>query len=260
VRAAPLRARRTVCYRPRVMGENVALARDGRVATVTLNRPDRRNSLSDAMLAELGAAFAELRDDAETRVVIVTGAPPVFSAGADAPISAKMSPEERRRAFAGRKSQFRRLFERANVLLENLEQATVAAINGHAVGGGWGLVLACDFRWAAAEAQFWIPEVELGVPLGTATTTRFVRFAGPARAKEIIMEGRRYSAAEAQAMGLVHRVVPGAALLEEARAYAERLAARPQRPLAEMKARINAIARAGMPEVNAMTEGFLDRG
>ena len=247
-------------YGPRVMGENATLVRDGAIATVTLNRPERRNSLSDAMLAELTATFADLRDDAGTRVVIVTGAPPVFSAGADAPLRAKMSPEERRRAFGERKSQFRRLFERANTVLENLEQVTLAALNGHAIGGGWGLALACDFRWAASEAQFWIPEVELGVPLGVATTTRFVRLVGPARAKEIIMEGRRYSAAEAQALGLLHGVVPGAALLGEARARAALLAEKPQKPLAEMKARINAIARTGTPEVNAMTEGFLDRG
>jgi len=161
------------------MGDNVTLVRDGALATVTLNRPDRRNSLSDAMLTELGAAFGELRDDAATRVVIVTGAPPVFSAGADAPLSSKMTPDERRRAFAQRKSQFRRLFERANTLLENLEQPTIAMINGHAIGGGWGLTLACDFRWAATEAEFWIPEVDLGVPLGVASTTRFVRLVGP---------------------------------------------------------------------------------
>src|SRR4030095_2641601 len=107
---------------------------------------------------ELAVAFAALRDDATTRVVIVTGAPPVFSAGADAGLRASMSAEERRQAFTQRKSQFRRLFERAQTLLENLEQATVAMINGHAVGGGWGLTLACDFRIAASEAQFWIPE------------------------------------------------------------------------------------------------------
>ena len=240
------------------MGDNVSLVRDGRIATVTLNRPDRRNSLSDAMLTELGTAFAELRDDASTRVVIVTGAPPVFSAGADAPLSSRMSAEERRRVFAERKSQFRRLFERANGLLENLEQATIAMINGHAVGGGWGLTLACDFRWAAEEAQLWIPEVDLGVPLGVGSTTRFVRLVGPALAKEIIMEGRRYPAAEAKALGLVHRVVAGAGLGTAVREHAERLAAKPFRPLAEVKARINAIARAGIPEVNAMTEGFLD--
>jgi enoyl-CoA hydratase len=242
------------------MGENVTLTRDGAIATVTLNRPDRRNSLSDPMLTELAAAFVELRDDTATRVVIVTGAPPVFSAGADAGLKSTMSADERRQAFGQRKSQFRRLFERANTVLEGLEQATIAMINGHAVGGGWGLTLACDFRWAAAEAQLWIPEVDLGVPLGVASTTRFVRLVGPARAKEIIMECRRYSAAEAQAWGLVHRVVPGAALAKDVRAYAEALTRKPFKAMAEVKARINAIARTGIPEVNAMTEGFLDRG
>jgi enoyl-CoA hydratase len=238
------------------MGENVTLAREGAIATVTLNRPDRRNSLSDPMLSELATAFVELRDDTATRVVIVTGAPPVFSAGADAGLKSTMSEDERRQAFGQRKSQFRRLFERANTMLEGLEQATIAMINGHAVGGGWGLTLACDFRWAAAEAQLWIPEVDLGV----ASTTRFVRLVGPARAKEIIMECRRYSAAEAQTWGLVHRVVPGASLAKEVRAYAEALTKKPFKAMAEVKARINAIARTGIPEVNAMTEGFLDRG
>jgi enoyl-CoA hydratase len=241
------------------MTRNVTLSRAGAIATVTLDRPDRRNSLSDAMLTELAAAFAELRDDAAVRVVVLTGAPPVFSAGADAGLKSSMSAEERRRAFAERKSQFRRLFERANTLLEGLEQITVAAINGHAVGGGWGLTLACDFRLAAAEAQLWIPEVDLGVPLGVASTTRFVRLVGPARAKEIILECRRYSAEEARAMGLVHRVVPAAELDKRVAEFAAGMLAKPFRPLAEMKARINAIARTGIPEVNAMTEGLLER-
>jgi enoyl-CoA hydratase/carnithine racemase len=244
---------------PSPMTDNVRLDRDGPIATVTLNRPDRRNSLSDPMLTDLGRAVTELRDDGTTRVVIVTGAPPVFSAGADAGLKSSMSAEERRHAMATRKSQFRRLFERVNTMLEGLEQITIAAINGHAVGGGWGLTLACDFRLAAAEAQLWIPEVDLGVPLGVASTTRFVRLVGPARAKEIILECRRYSAEEARAMGLVHRVVPGGDLIKHTMEYAQMLLAKPFRPLAEMKARINAIARTGFPEVNAMTEGFLER-
>src|SRR5262245_44234460 len=240
--------------------ENVTLTRNGAIATVTLNRPDRRNSLSDAMLTDLGAAFVELRDDTATRVVIVTGAPPVFSAGADAGLRSSMSAEERRQAFANRKSQFRRLFERVTGLLEGLEQPTIAMVNGHAVGGGWGLALAADFRIAASEAQFWIPEVDLGVPLGVASTTRFVRMVGPARAKEIIMECRRYSAGEAHALGLLTRVVPRADLEANVRAFAGMLLAKPFRPLAEMKARINTIDRTSTPEVNAMTEGFLERG
>ena len=241
------------------MADNVRLERKGLIATVTRDRPDRRNSLSDEMLTDLVAAFSALRDDDATRVVVVTGAPPIFSAGADAPFKKGMSEEERRRMFTSRKSQFRRLFERANTLLEGLEQVSVAAVNGHAVGGGWGLTLACDFRLAAAEAEFWIPEVDLGVPLGVGTTTRFVRFVGPSRAKEIIIGGRRYAAAEALSLGLVNEVHPGARLADATLAYAERLAAKPFRPMSEMKARINALARAGVPEVNAMTEGFLDR-
>jgi enoyl-CoA hydratase/carnithine racemase len=241
------------------MGDNVTLTRDGAIATVTLNRPDRRNSLSDPMLTELAAAFVELRDDADTRVVIVTGAPPVFSAGADAGLKSSMSADERRQAFGQRKSQFRRLFERANTVLEGLEQATIAMINGHAIGGGFGLTLACDFRLASADAALWIPEVDLGVPLGVASTTRFVRLVGPARAKEIIMEGRRYTATECHAMGLVHQVAPADRLRAAVREYAARLAAKPFGPMAQIKARINAIARTGMPEVNAMTEGFLPR-
>lgn len=241
------------------MADLVLVDRAGAVATVTLNRPERRNALSDPLLAELAAILTELRDDPTNRVVVLTGSPPVFSAGAEAPFHRTMSDAERRQVFGERRTQFRRLFERVTTLLEGLEQITIAGINGHAVGGGWGLALACDFRLASTGAEFWIPEVELGVPLGVASTARFVRLVGPARAKEIILEGRRYSAREAQSLGLVHRVVELSALAGEVRALAERLAAKPFRALAEAKARINIIARTGIPEVNAMTEGFLER-
>ncbi len=240
--------------------ENVSLERQGWIATLTLNRPDHRNSLSDPLLQDLITALTELRDDATSRVVLLTGAGLLFSAGADAPgIKASMTPEERRRVFGARKTQFRRLFERVTTLLEDLEQVTIAAVNGHAVGGGWGLMLACDFRIASEEAQFWIPEVDLGVPLGVASTTRFVRLVGEALAKEIILGGRRYSTSEAKAMGLVHQVAPRAELAKVARDYAEMLAAKPWEPLAKVKANINTIARAGNPAVPAQTEGFLPR-
>jgi enoyl-CoA hydratase len=242
------------------MSDNVALKREGAVAILVLNRPDRRNSLSDAMLTDLGTALAELRDDVTSRVVVITGAPPVFSAGADAPHARAKTDEERRRLFKENKSQFRRLFERVTSALEGLEQSTIAMINGHAVGGGWGLTLSCDFRFAASDAQLWIPEVDLGVPLGVASTTRFIRFVGAARAKEIIMGCHRYSAADAQAMGLVTRVAPGLELERAVMDYAQHLLKKPVRALAEVKARINAISANATPVINAMTEGFLDRG
>src|SRR5512147_2605111 len=126
------------------MSDLVLVERGDAIATITLNHPARRNSLSDDMLAALVRALTDIRDDAATRAVILTGAPPIFSAGAAAPFRKGMSEAERREMFLSSKSQFRRLFERANTLLEGLEQATVCAVNGHAVGGGWGMTLACD--------------------------------------------------------------------------------------------------------------------
>src|SRR6266446_5700557 len=123
------------CYGPAGMAQDVTLTRDGAVATITLNRPERRNALSDPLLTALAAVLTELRDDATARVVVVTGAPPAFSAGADAGLKSSMSAEERRQVFANRKSQFRRLFERVTTLLEGLEQPTIAMVNGHAIGG-----------------------------------------------------------------------------------------------------------------------------
>lgn len=108
------------------------------MATVTLSRPEKRNALGEEMLADLIDALASFRDDAETRVVVLSAEPPVFSAGAQTSVRATSSEAERRQAFAGRKSQFRRLFERATATLETLEQVTVAKIGGHAVGAGWG--------------------------------------------------------------------------------------------------------------------------
>lgn len=221
---------------------DLTLARQGGVATVTLNRPERRNALSDDLLERLAGVCAELRDDAGTRVVVVTGAPPVFSAGADAGLRASMSLAEQREAFRATRTNFLPLFCRVLEALEGLPQATIAMINGHAVGGGWALTLACDFRFAAADARFWIPEVDLGIPLAAEMTARFVRLAGPARTKEIAMEGRRYAADEVRDLGLVHRVVPGSGLDAAVHEYAAVLAQKPFPALSETKARIDRLA------------------
>ncbi len=241
------------------MYENVTLDRHGAIATITMNRPDRRNSLSDAMLSDLSAALSELRDDRTIRAVILTGAPPVFSAGADAPsLKAALSDEERRNVFGNRKTRFRRLFGRVTGQLESLDQPSICAINGHAVGGGWGLGLPCDFRFASEEAQFWLPEVDLGSPLGVGSTARLVRMAGEANAKEIILGCDRYRGEQVRDMGLIHRVVPSAELMAVAQAYAEKLAAKPLRAVMQVKANVNAIARSGMSPVMVEPAGLLD--
>lgn len=230
------------------------------MATVTLSRPEKRNALGEEMLADLIDALASFRDDAETRVVVLSAEPPVFSAGAQTSVRATSSEAERRQAFAGRKSQFRRLFERATATLETLEQVTVAKIGGHAVGAGWGLALACDFRVASDAARFWIPEVELGVLLGVGTTTRLVRLVGPARAKEIILLARRHDAASLAAQGLLTEVAPAAELDARTDALVEALARKPFLPMAQMKSRIDHIARVAMPESGSVIETILARG
>lgn len=233
--------------------------RDGPVVTLTLDRPERRNALSDVLLERLAEALAGVRDDPAARVLVLTGAPPVFCAGAEAPFRRGMSDEERRRAFAASPGRFIRLFPRVQALLADLEIPSIAMVNGHAVGGGWALALACDLRIAADTAQFWIPEVDLGIPLAVELTVPFVRLAGPARAKEIVMEGRRYSAEEAAACGLVDRVVPAAELAAAVRDAARKLAARPARALAVARTRIEAIAQMAFPAAGISTEGLLAR-
>ena len=165
--------------------------------------------------------------------------------------------DERRQVFQSRKTQFRRLFGRVTSQLESLDQVVVCAINGHAVGGGWGLTLACDFRFAAENVQFWLPEVDLGVPLGIGTTLRMVRMAGEAWAKEIIMGCERYSATQVQAMGMLHRVCPMDSLRAEAIAYARKLAAKSFHVMAQTKANVNAIVRSGMAPAMAEPAGVL---
>jgi enoyl-CoA hydratase len=220
----------------------IVLTRDDGVATVTLNRPERRNALNDDLLERLGAALDTLREDTGVRVVVLTGTPPVFSAGADAGLRSSMTAEERRAVFANRRSNFLPLFTRVLDGLETLPQPTLAMINGHAIGGGWALTLACDLRFAAGTAQFWIPEVDLGVPLAAEMTARFLRLVGPARTLEITLEGRRYSAEEARQMDLVHRVVEADALAGAVVTYARMLAAKPAAALAGMKEHIRRLA------------------
>ncbi len=242
------------------MYDNVTLERHDRIAVVTMQRPDRRNSLSDPMLLDLSAALRTLVDDADVGAVILTGAPPVFSAGADSPsLKSATTEAERREVFGAKKSNFRRLFGRVVGQLEQLDQPVICAVNGHAVGGGWGLTLGCDFRFASEEAQFWLPEVDLGTPLGVGSTMRLVRMAGEAMAKEIIMGCARYTAAQVQSMRLLHRVVPKDDLMQEAMAYANHLAAKPAQALMQVKGNVNAIARSAAAPVMVEPAGLLVR-
>lgn len=198
------------------MGEFVVEAH-GAVEVWSIDGEDRRNSISRAMLAR----FAELVQDAarrKLRAVVVTGqGEKAFCAGADLKERAGMS-EPEVRAFLELLRQTLRALELADTVF-------IAAINGAAFGGGTELALACDLRLAAPHAELGLTEVKLGIIPGGGGTQRLSRAIGAARAKELILTGRRVPAAEAHALGLVHRLAAPGALRAEALALAQEIAA-----------------------------------
>jgi enoyl-CoA hydratase len=128
----------------------------------------------------------------------------------------------------------------------------LSSLNGFAIGGGWGLALACDFRLAVPGAQFWLPEVDLGVPLSIGSTSRLVSSVGAARAKEIILTCDRYSAEELFSWGMLNRLVPPEQLMDAARDLAKRLLAKSPIAVAGSKLTVNAIAAVAARELTTV--------
>lgn len=222
------------------------LQRENRVATLIFNRPEKRNPLNEEVVLEFERLLQQIRDDRELRVLIVTGSGNTFSAGADlSTLKEVTDPAERQRLFAPLSKRRSRLIGRALTLLASLEQFTIAAVNGYAIGGGWGIALGCDIRIAVAGAQFWFPEVDLGVPLSPEATGLLAAQSGPAIAKEVIITCRRYAAEELLPLGLVNRVVEKAQLYPVVHEMAHAIAAK--NPVAVMgaKSTINAVSAGG---------------
>jgi enoyl-CoA hydratase len=242
--------------------KNFMLERHDKIVVVTLNRQEKRNPINEEMLSEFEQIVLALRDDASARAVILTGAGNSFCAGADLSIVKGVTdPTERQRLFALARNRRARLIGRTFSAFENLEQVSIAAINGYAVGGGWGLALACDFRIAVPGAQFWMPEVDLGVPLGIGSTSRLVSMLGAARAKEIIITCDRYTAEDLFSWGIINRLVAPDQLLEAARDLATRLIAKNPRAVAGSKLSVNAIAAVAAREVSTVQpELFIHTG
>ena len=198
--------------------DHLILERDAGVAIVTLNRPAVLNALNMAMLRDLNCAMTELGQDDAVRVVVLTGAgEKAFVAGADIKELAELTPVAGKAyAAAGQ-----RLFDQ----IEQLGKPVIAAVNGYALGGGCELAMSCTIRLASETAKFGQPEVKLGVIPGFGGTQRLPRLVGKGRAMELILTGAPIDAAEAYRIGLVNRVVPSPALMTEARALAQALAA-----------------------------------
>jgi len=190
--------------------------KEGAVGIVTLNRPKALNALCGQLCTELEAAFKEFEKDTEVRAIILTGSgEKAFAAGADIK---EMSQHDYSSAFnrdlLGDWDWFRRV-----------RKPVIAAVNGFALGGGCELAAMCDIIIAADSAQFGQPEILLGTIPGMGGTQRLTRAVGKSKAMELVLTGRKFSAAEAEQMGFVSKVVPKDGLMEEALGLAKQIAA-----------------------------------
>jgi len=197
--------------------ENLVYAREGYVATLTINRPAVRNALDFKTLNELHRAFFEFRHDQDARVLILTGAgEKAFVAGADIAAMAEMNPEQA--------EDFARLGQSLTAAIESVPKAVIAAVNGFALGGGCELAMACDFILASDNARFGQPEVNLGLIPGFGGTQRLARIVGRALAKQMIFTGEVIKAERALQIGLANAVYPLADLMTAANEIARSIA------------------------------------
>ena len=192
----------------------VQVERDGAIAVVLLNRPDALNALSDELMDELVSALEELDRDRAVRAIVLGGSERVFAAGADIGELAQVSAIE---------LYYQRRIERWDAI-RGLWTPLVAAVSGFCLGGGCELAMACDLIVASESAEFGQPETGLGIIPGAGGTQLLTRAVGKALAMDVILSGRRLSAREALAAGLVARVVAKEAWLDEAKRIARAIA------------------------------------
>ena len=226
---------------------NVTVRRQGHVAIVTFHRPAKANALDHAHLADIEAAALAFREDVETRAVVFTGAGRHFSSGADLRASANLPSGADLRTAAPPASgllerrRLARMGERATMAVHDMDQITIAAWNGAAMGGGAVLATAMDFRIGAADCFMQYPEIDIGVNLMWKGLPLIARLVGPARAKRLVAGGERVHAEQLADWGVLDAVAPPDALLDTALEWAARYAAKPPIPAQMIKRSVNAI-------------------
>ena len=197
--------------------ENILVATENQIASITINRPTKLNALNVQTIQELHEAFKTLEQSTETKVIILTGeGEKAFVAGADISEFANFSIDEGAKLAAQGQAL---LFD----FVENLSTPVIAAVNGFALGGGLELAMACHFRVASDNAKMGLPEVSLGVIPGYGGTQRLPQLVGKGRAMEMILTAGMIDAETAKSYGLVNHVVPQAELLNFTKSIASKI-------------------------------------
>lgn len=213
---------------------------EGRVALLTVNRPDKLNALSGEVRCSLVGALNALRTDGEVRAVVLTGAgEKAFIAGADIAEFRDATPIRQYRSM-----------QAGNIysLVEEFPKPVIAMINGYCLGGGCELAMACDIRIAADRAKLGQPEVNLGIIPGGGGTQRLPRLVGEGQALRLILSGEMIGAEEAKAIGLVEEVVPATELRERTLALARTIASKSPIALQAAKESVHAARRMPLDE------------
>jgi enoyl-CoA hydratase len=203
---------------------------EGKVATITLNRPEVLNALNDQLMEELGAALLAFDADDNIGCMIITGSEKAFAAGADIASMAKYDLKD-----VYRDDFITRNWEE----IKKVRKPVIAAVSGYALGGGCELAMMCDTIMAADNAKFAQPEVKLGIIPGAGGTQRLPRAVSKAKAMDLALTGRMMDAAEAERSGLVARIFPQAELLKEVKAIAKGIADMPLLTAMMVKESIN---------------------
>src|ERR1700733_142326 len=205
------------------------LGHAGRIAVVRFDRVDNVNALSQQAMRELRDVPRDFEDDLETSVVILTGSAKAFSAGFDLKDT---EGRQRDSLSVGERIHRQRLGPKMCRAWHEMDQVTIAAIEGHCIGGGAALVVSLDFRTCGKSAHFRIPEVELGMNMSWGSIPRMLALMGPARTKQaVILASDRIAAADALDWGLVEKVVDDGQVLAGSMTFAERIALQPPIPV-----------------------------
>ncbi len=229
--------------------ETLLVEKSGPIAVVTINRPDQYNAVSLQLLKDFGKLAGDLRTDLKTHVVIITGAGKAFSSGVDVS-------REGRASWTGDPQPTELLYQRhgQDVLrgLENLDQITIAAVNGPAVGAGLGIMTHCDFRIFSEKAWANLSETALGFLLSLGCTYSLTALVGPAWAKRLIMTNERVYAQEAFRIGLADKVVPPDQLMNAAMEMAQQIATKAPHAIRVTKKQVNAASVARMSDLRLL--------